>query len=523
MEGALNQPTLPHVVIALNATDVSVDQIEWDPEQATKSLLVNVAGAIYRDPKYQAHMDFWTARGKTVRSLKDLLECVYSTVTVVRIPVAQGRYMMLDDQVRKLRGVLTLRCSKTFTSKSRSRALADSESLNIYLQCAFDHFSQYLATPFDFQAVSASMDTVSGHFEDNVLHLAVAKMDLSGDPRVLFKHMAFMVASCILLHSVRHEDGKAFSDPLLRLNALETQYLAQCEKALDEFFVLHWPCMFMTSKHVRCVNVQAGHSKGHQNKEGKILGIGSYQCDLGYSELCAEWIASLQMHLQQQGNVAASEPYHDVKSLHRLNVDTYYSQNGGVPEHIKLPSTCFCCLGEPAHHSLPCAHAVCTPCIKDYGAQSGPGTYYLVQCPLHVRSGTFNPPAIIQINQPTQGDEQTIVWPGESADDKSSIKGKSRADEKIGRSSTLSIRNLNLPATIDERTSAERSTKSDEETEWCCCRCGIGPYKESQSVCITCHHEKCDSCKTSETNDKTRLAKRRRARRAILGLESSAH
>ena len=53
LEKSLNQPTLPHAVIALNAMDTKVDANEWDPVYMTKKLMSDVAGAVDRDPKYK--------------------------------------------------------------------------------------------------------------------------------------------------------------------------------------------------------------------------------------------------------------------------------------------------------------------------------------------------------------------------------------------------------------------------------------------------------------------------------------
>ena len=61
IESSLNQPTLPHAIIALNATDTKIDAKFWDPEYATSSLMSDVAGAISRDPLYQELKRSWEA------------------------------------------------------------------------------------------------------------------------------------------------------------------------------------------------------------------------------------------------------------------------------------------------------------------------------------------------------------------------------------------------------------------------------------------------------------------------------
>lgn len=204
MEKSLNQPTLPHAVIALNATDMEINEEEWDPEFATKALLSSVAEAAHRDPSYQRLLDVWARRGKVIHTMKDLLECYYSSVTVVRIPV-KGRYMKIDDQVRKLRNLLQKRCVESSRTKLKSRMLSNSEELNMYLQCAFDHFSQDLDTPFNFMDVAFRINPIPSDFGGNILKLAVAIKDSKySDPRNIFRELSFMVASCILLDCSRH-------------------------------------------------------------------------------------------------------------------------------------------------------------------------------------------------------------------------------------------------------------------------------------------------------------------------------
>jgi hypothetical protein len=136
--------------------------------------------------------------------MKDLLECYYSSITVVRIP-GEGRYMLIDEQVTKLRQVVTHRCIESFNAKRRSRMLSNSENLNVYLQCAFDHFSQDLHTPFDFMDISFKINPIPLDFGGNILKLAVAMKAQFGDPTKIFKELSHMVASCILLDCVRQD------------------------------------------------------------------------------------------------------------------------------------------------------------------------------------------------------------------------------------------------------------------------------------------------------------------------------
>lgn len=171
----------------------------------------NVADAISRDPTYSELKSYWVGRGRRIHTMQDLLECYYSSVTVVRIP-GEGRYMMIDDQVKKLHKVISYRCVESFNAKRRSRMLSNSETLNVYLQCAFDHFSQDLHAPFNFMDVSIKINPIPLDFGGNILKLAVAMRSQFDDPMKIFKELSHMVASCILLDCVR-QDLKGIMPP----------------------------------------------------------------------------------------------------------------------------------------------------------------------------------------------------------------------------------------------------------------------------------------------------------------------
>ena len=134
--------------------------------------------------------------------MKDLLECYYSSITIVRIPT-DGRYMMINTQVQLLHDTITRRCKESFHEKRRARMLSTSENLNIYLQSAFDHFANDLHTPFNFMDISFKINPIPLDFGGNILKLAVAMKRCFGKPEKIFQELSFMVASCILLDCAR--------------------------------------------------------------------------------------------------------------------------------------------------------------------------------------------------------------------------------------------------------------------------------------------------------------------------------
>jgi hypothetical protein len=204
----LNQPALPHAIIALNATDNSIETRQWDVQEATQILMSDIAGAISRVPRYEEYALLWRSRGKVINTTKDLLECFYSSVTVVRIPT-RGRYMLIDEQISKLHAEIKRSCKSAYLTKRRVRMLSNGDKLQVYLQSAFDHFSQNLDAPFDFVKEAIKINPIPRNFHGNILKLAIAIRDHNRFPSQddgprIFQHLSQMVASCVLLDVVRH-------------------------------------------------------------------------------------------------------------------------------------------------------------------------------------------------------------------------------------------------------------------------------------------------------------------------------
>lgn len=218
MEKSLNQPALPHAIIALNATDMSIDQNQWEVTEATKKLMSDIKDAIDRVSEFQNLAHFWRIRGKPVNTMQDLLECYYSSITVVRIPT-KGRYMLINKQVGKLHQEITTKCTTAYNTKKKVRMLSNSDDLHIYLQSAFEHFSHSLDAPFNFVEVALKNNPIPLDFRGNILKLAIAIRDhpthfLTG-PQI-FDELSEMVASCVMLDLVRHRlMGKILQLPTL--------------------------------------------------------------------------------------------------------------------------------------------------------------------------------------------------------------------------------------------------------------------------------------------------------------------
>ncbi|KAI6862995.1 hypothetical protein KC334_g20629, partial [Hortaea werneckii] len=146
LEKSINQPALPHCVVAVNGTDPSVDEREWDINYATQSLLSSVKTAldpVEGVPRFRELAEYWRSLGKHIYSIEDLILRYYSTFKVIRIP-SKPQYMTINEQVGKLHSMIKSNCEDSFRSKRRARMLTNADELNVYLQSGFDHFTTHL-------------------------------------------------------------------------------------------------------------------------------------------------------------------------------------------------------------------------------------------------------------------------------------------------------------------------------------------------------------------------------------------
>ncbi|KAI0005731.1 FabD/lysophospholipase-like protein [Xylariaceae sp. FL0662B] len=407
IDKSLNQPVLPHAIIVFNATDVIVDEREWDVAEATRLLMSEIQGAITREPALQEYVQTWRKRGKTINSTKDLLECYYAAVNVIRIPY-KGSYMLMSEQVGKLSELIKERCKAAYLKKRQARMLASTEKLQFYLQAAYDHFTAGLNKPFDFVKETLRHSPASRNFEGNILNLALSIKDrstnmlLRGNAEPIFRAMGPMIASCVMLDAARQ------NLPGTASRLLDDRYAKPCAGALQAFADLYWPCSFVNYSFGddlgHCCNVRSGHNnKGHQNKQGRIIGHGDYESSFNPITFQLVWQQLLKTCLSQiqSSSFRLGQEYPDktelqiASLLHQERLNELYSNILGTATDFISYSACLCCLRELPECALPCGHVLCLPCIEIYGSRTSKTTIEISRCPLHVRDIIASPPWVI--------------------------------------------------------------------------------------------------------------------------------
>ena len=156
----------------------------------------------------------------------------------MRIPAA-GRPKLIQEQIEKLYGTIESGCKLVRDRKSSLRMLLDAAELQSYLQCAFDHFALNLDVPFDFVQASFINNPIPFDFGGNILRLAISIMERQTpkngrpDPRAIFQELSALVASCIMLDSVRHEIRGEFENTIVAGSAYSRQEMLKRHGAVN--------------------------------------------------------------------------------------------------------------------------------------------------------------------------------------------------------------------------------------------------------------------------------------------------
>lgn len=204
IEKSCNQSVLPHAVIVLNKAGTSnsgkIDR--WDPDSVTNTQLEAVNNALGKKKELKEKVAFWTTRNVDIKTSKELLECYYASVKVIRIPKLHDPEL-LEKQVSKLYDMISKKCKQSQDWRRQCGMTLDAAKLHLYLRNAFDHFATYADKPFDFVKASFDINPISPSFglRAGILRLAITVQPLLEDHSgsLVWQKISRVIASCFML------------------------------------------------------------------------------------------------------------------------------------------------------------------------------------------------------------------------------------------------------------------------------------------------------------------------------------
>jgi hypothetical protein len=400
---------LPHAIIAVNEAALNLSDRHWNIGDATTRLFRDYQNILKGNPYLDRYVQDCRRRGKPIVNLEELLLMYYSSIRVIKIPEG-GHPNLMAQQMRKLYTEIDKNCKKSHEIKKGLRMLFTATELNSYLQHALDHFATTLEEPFDFIQALFINSPIPQDLGGNIMNLAtklVKRMNDEVSIIDIFQELSYLIASCIMLDTARHgKRGKAQLFHRIFLLAVLTylgpnknifsEYVAQCDDALETFCDRGWPCEFRKGED-RCVNVRVGHStaKGHQRKNGNRIGTGDYVSDFSASRFRPKFRNQIYVLFEQsmdeliQASKDRASESQIASTLHKKVLHRFFQHVGGAKD-FKSNMTCFACLMELPEHPLPCGHVLCASCVKSYGYERTKNHFEVRSCPLEPDT-TFTP------------------------------------------------------------------------------------------------------------------------------------
>ncbi|KAK6220922.1 hypothetical protein LQW54_001842 [Pestalotiopsis sp. IQ-011] len=420
---SINLPSKPHAVIALNKSNNSTADDQWNRATATEGFLNSMDKQLRNNPTFERYVKKWQDSGKDITLMREMFECYYAGVHVMRLP-DKSRYQKLHEQRNVLYNTIVERCESSFEKRKNCHMLADVDQFGLYLSLAFDHFSETLDEPFDYVQASRKHrpppETMSENIFDFV-ELLAQKLGLEGEIERLFGDATDFVASCIMLDASRKQllgrpiewFGSAASDDSPRPETRNDQYehnksdagkkgdlsyLALCKDAIDRYYLTRTPCKFGVDSSrnfgfpFKCVAYKNSHGLEHRQKS-KWGGYRPFYGDFSHT------FEPFKYHWEQKVRARVTELNRDIQwhggkdprkvraAAHTQALKRFYASIVQDPSSFISHSICLCCLSNPPQYRLNCGHVICLECALDYGqTEASKRQITLECCPIHNNS-----------------------------------------------------------------------------------------------------------------------------------------
>lgn len=199
----INQAYLPHAIIVLNKMDTNVVEDEsWDPQKTTDAYLKHLESGFQYDAALKKMADNVRKTGKSIKTIRGLLEHYYASVVVVCMPT-KTQYNRMDQQTAWLYRAIKEKSEVSHQRKFKVRMAPNAERMALLITSALDSFADRNDKPFDFLEDGLRENPIIGRFEGNILQFILTYRDASKTLSVrhnvadLFDDVTGIISSCI--------------------------------------------------------------------------------------------------------------------------------------------------------------------------------------------------------------------------------------------------------------------------------------------------------------------------------------
>ncbi|QDS72494.1 hypothetical protein FKW77_010061 [Venturia effusa] len=396
-ERTVNQRIRPALLIIINKFQQRSDPQWFDVNHATERLLSH----LQLSGSFDELRTKWADRGKIIQTAQDLILCYYESFRVIYVPdlTSPQSSGVISQQLQCLYQEIRLASSRLRAERNKVGMDLDTESLNTYIEHAFNRLAKDLKAPIDFYYLSSNDPVIPTRFSEHMTAVIVkmlakedyAKTDSIGQEMDLLNRLTPYLASCIAMQITDGSDTEAID-----------RFIHKVQMSIRKCRERHFRCEAMNASGLRrCLNHWDGHEKGHQFSDLSLthlpsfetpdmsktsdedphldnsspkLSMGIFETSFGSDEMIKTLVAEVD-RLIYAGNDAK---IHTLSQTARSSgVSTLFSNR-----------TCLTCLVNCPLYVLPCSiqpqHAICEPCAQRSSITSADVDSYLSleQCPL---------------------------------------------------------------------------------------------------------------------------------------------
>ncbi|KAI8712039.1 RING-type domain-containing protein [Fusarium sp. LHS14.1] len=380
MMHSYNKPILPTAIIAFINRDDRLGPWKYDLGTARTSFFeMPSLQRISENKELQPYIQYRKTNGKIINSAEELLDCYYSSVSVMHFPNGNHPTTM-HQQIQELYGIINALSLKKKTTLDWKRWNWNAATFPLFIRKAFAHFASKYETPFNFSDAWVDVQNFSLGFDRaifNLARMARGRRDMSDAGIGLWEDMSGFVASCLFLRYAREK---------MTDHRVPEMMSMRFEEITEQYWTKLWPCSYrikIPEGYQQCVNGPCGHPH-HQG--GKAIKRGDHSASHSHEVLRKRFRFLVEnAFLLKRARLSFFSDVHgrleEEFATHLEETRNFYKRIGGTDKFVShLP--CLVCLDGVPEHSLPCGHVICRECANAIGDATAGGFVTLARCPI---------------------------------------------------------------------------------------------------------------------------------------------